>query len=71
MPSHVVGQNKFRKVDKSCCLSGYVSPDGRTSDGMPLRAQKAWLALSIQSNMWDQRDMRLLIKGRVYTEAVI
>ncbi|CAH8572676.1 unnamed protein product [Heterobilharzia americana] len=57
-------------VDHFTYLGSRTSPGGLVADEISARIQKARLAFANLHHLWRHRDIRLSIKGRVYSTAV-
>ena len=57
-------------VDKFVYLGSCLTNDGRISEEVSKRIQKARLAFSKLRHLWCRKDISLSVKGRVYAAAV-
>ncbi|VDP90100.1 unnamed protein product [Echinostoma caproni] len=66
----VIYGDRVEQVDKFCYLGSYISPGGCITDDASARVHKTRLAFANLRHLWRCRDIRLPVKGRVYTAAI-
>ena len=69
-PNLVLDGGHIEIVNNFSYLGSYISPGGLVSDEVSARIQKARLTFANLGHLWRRRDIRLSVKGRVYTAAV-
>uniref|UniRef100_A0A183K0T0 Reverse transcriptase n=1 Tax=Schistosoma curassoni TaxID=6186 RepID=A0A183K0T0_9TREM len=65
-----IGNKVVERVDNFTYLGSLISPSGLVSDEISAQIRKACLTFANLLHLWQRRNVRLSIKGRVYCTAV-
>lgn len=70
-PSPVISGKEFHEADRFGHLDNYILPSGRISSEVSPDIQEARLAYAKLRHIWHWCDIRLSIRGGVYTAVML